>query len=243
MYQSNLRTLDYENNTSQRTLCVLVLDLSDTMAMPAGINSNKRRIDMLNEGIQQFHQDLMQDETARNRVRLAIVIVGGPNNKAEISMSWTDAINFTPVSYRANGLTPLGEGVCLALDLIQDERKNLTDAGIGRTRPWMIILTDGLPTDSQDIWQAAIQRCKDAEKNNHCVIFPVLVDGNDAQVQTLQELSIEKPKHLSSVKFVEFFQWLSTSIKVYSRSRPNANASVTIQLGSIAPPSSWETTN
>lgn len=38
-------------------------------------------------------------ETARNRVRLAIVIVGGVNDTAELMMDWTDAIDFFPIQF------------------------------------------------------------------------------------------------------------------------------------------------
>lgn len=68
------------------------------MAIRSG-NGDKRRIDMLNEGIEAFYHDLMKDETARNRVRLAIVIVGGVNDTAELMMDWTDAIDFSPLNF------------------------------------------------------------------------------------------------------------------------------------------------
>ena len=124
-----LREIDYGNNVAQRTLCVLVLDLSGSMVIQAGGGSNangKRRIDMLNEGIEAFYNDLMKDETARNRVRLAIVIVGGVNDTAELMMNWTDAIDFFPIKFRENGMTPLGQGMLLALNLIEQERINLS---------------------------------------------------------------------------------------------------------------------
>ena len=108
------REIDYGNNVAQRTLCVLVLDLSGSMAIRSG-NGDKRRIDMLNEGIEAFYHDLMKDETARNRVRLAIVIVGGVNDTAELMMDWTDAIDFFPIKFRENGMTPLGQGMLLSL--------------------------------------------------------------------------------------------------------------------------------
>lgn len=232
-----LREIDYGNNVAQRTLCVLVLDLSGSMAIQAGGGSNangKRRIDMLNEGIEAFYNDLMKDETARNRVRLAIVIVGGVNDTAELMMNWTDAIDFFPIKFRENGMTPLGQGMLLALNLIEQERINLRDNGISYTRPWIMALTDGLPTDSQDIWQAATQQCRLAEQNGQCIIYPIAIDAGVQEVNMLQQLSSTPPVHLNSVKFVEFFVWLSASLKTMSQSAPGE----TVQLGSISP---WAT--
>lgn len=228
------REIDYGNNVAQRTLCVLVLDLSGSMAIRSG-SGDKRRIDMLNEGIEAFYHDLMKDETARNRVRLAIVIVGGVNDTAELMMDWTDAIDFFPIKFRENGMTPLGQGMLLALNLIEQERINLRDNGINYTRPWVIAMTDGLPTDSQDVWQAAINQCHQAEQNNQCIIYPIAIDAGVQEVKMLKQLSIlTPPVHLNSVKFVEFFVWLSASLKTVSQSAPGE----TVQLGSISP---WAT--
>lgn len=230
----NFRPINYGNNVAQRTLCVLVLDLSGSMAIRSG-TGDKRRIDMLNEGIAAFYQDLMRDETARNRVRLAIVIIGGPNDTAELMLDWTDAIDFIPITFRENGMTPLGQGMLLALNLIEQERINLRDNGISYTRPWIIAMTDGLPTDNQDVWQAAIQQCQLAEQNHQCIIYPIAIDAGVQEVAMLQQLSIlTPPVHLNSVKFVEFFVWLSASLKTMSQSAPGE----TVQLGSISP---WAT--
>lgn len=230
---SQFRPIDYGNNVAQRTLCVLVLDLSGSMEIAAG--NGKRRIDMLNEGIAAFYHDLMADETARNRVRLAIVIVGGPNDTAELMMTWTDAVDFMPIVFRQNGMTPLGQGMLLALNLIEDERANLRDNGISYTRPWIIAMTDGLPTDNRDVWQAAVQQCQAAEQNGQCIIYPIAIDAGTQELNTLRQLStLTPPMPLNSVKFVEFFVWLSASLKTMSQSAPGE----TVQLGSISP---WAT--
>lgn len=233
----NFRPIDYGNNVAQRTLCVLVLDLSGSMAIQAGNGSQtgKRRIDMLNDGIETFYHELMKDETARNRVRLAIVIIGGVNDTAELMLDWTDAIDFFPIKFRENGMTPLGQGMLLALNLIEQERINLRDNGISYTRPWVMALTDGLPTDSQDIWQSAVQRCQQAEQNGQCIIYPIGIDAGVQEMAMLQQLSVlTPPVQLNSVKFVEFFVWLSASLKTMSQSAPGE----TVQLGSISP---WAT--
>lgn len=229
-----LREIDYGNNVAQRTLCVLVLDVSGSMAIKTEAG-DKRRIDMLNEGIEAFYQDLMSDETARNRVRLAIIIVGGPNDTAELMMDWTDAVDFMPIKFRENGLTPLGQGMLLALNTIEQERQNLRDNGISYTRPWIMAMSDGLPTDSQDVWQAAVQQCQLAEQNRKCIIYPIAIDTGMQELAMLAQLSVlTPPVHMNATKFKEFFIWLSASLKTMSQSAPGE----TVQLGSISP---WAT--
>lgn len=230
----NFRQIDYGNNVAQRTLCVLVLDVSGSMALKTE-TGDKRRIDMLNEGIQAFYDDLMSDETARNRVRLAIIIVGGMNDTAEIMMDWTDAMDFMPMTFRENGLTPLGQGMLLALNIIEQERQNLRDNGISYTRPWIMAMSDGLPTDPQDVWQAAVQQCQLAEQNRKCIIYPIAIDAGMAEMAMLKQLSAMTPPVLmKSTKFKDFFIWLSASLKTMSQSAPGE----TVQLGSISP---WAT--
>ena len=85
-------TVDYINNTNQRTPCVLVLDASYSMS--TNTPSGKTRIKLLNEGLKALEDALKADQTALTRVQISIVIVGGPNSTAEMLMDWTDAIIF-----------------------------------------------------------------------------------------------------------------------------------------------------
>lgn len=229
-----MRDIEYGQNVSQRTLCVLVVDTSSSMSLKTDVEE-KSRIEHLNDGIKTFYNDLLQDETARNRVRLAIIQVGGPNDRADVMMDWTDAIDFVPITFRAHGLTPLGEGMLKALDLIEQERHNLRSHGIGYTRPWIMTMSDGLPTDSTSTWREATEKCQRAEKEKRCIIYPIAIDAGTDELNALSQLScLTPPVHMKSAKFREFFVWLSSSLRVLSQSAPGD----TVQLASISP---WTT--
>lgn len=228
-----MREIDYGNNVAQRTLCVLVLDVSGTMSLFT--KNGHKRIDMLNAGVKAFYDDLMNDETARNRVRVAIIAVGGVNDGANLILDWTDAVDLTPLKFSEGGFTPLGEGMLLAIRMIETERQNLRNAGISYTRPWIITMSDGLPTDNADVWLSATQQCQRAEQAKECVIYPIGIETGDSEMAMLQQLSVNNlPKHMDAVKFVEFFVWLSASLRKISQSAPEE----VVQLGSISP---WET--
>ena len=109
-------------------------------------------------------------------------------------------------------MTPLGQGMLLALNLIEQERINLRQR-YQLYPSWVIAMTDGLPTDSQDMWQAAINQCHQAEQNNQCIIYPIAIDAGVQRVKMLKQLSILTPVHLNSVKFVNFFVWLSAVLR------------------------------
>jgi uncharacterized protein YegL len=222
-----MSNIDYSGNPNQRTPCVLVLDASGSMG--ATTSSGKTRIEELNLGIQALETELRADDTALVRVQLGIVSVGGPANDAEIMMDWTDATEFTAFPLRADGTTPLGKGVRIALQMIEHAKQNLRAAGVSYTRPWMMIISDGDPTDPPDVWSSAVSECKAAEAAKRVEIFTIGVEG--ANLATLSELGSKPPLMLSGMKFQELFVWLSASLSAASRSRPGA----ALQLPSTDP--------
>jgi uncharacterized protein YegL len=214
-----MSTVDYSSNPNQRTPCVLVLDASGSMDTVGA--SGKTRMQALNEGIKALEQCLRDDDTALTRVQLAIVSVGGPTNDADIMMDWTDANHFQAFPLTTGGATPLGKGVDLALRLIEEGKQNLKQAGIGYTRPWMMVISDGEPTDDRSAWNAAAQLCRTAEVDKKVEIFCIGVEG--ANLKTLGELCVKPPLMLDGIKFKELFVWLSSSLSAASRSRPGAS--------------------
>ena len=211
-----MTTVDYSNNPNQRTPCVLVLDASGSMDTPDA--TGRTRIDALNEGIRILEKHLREDDTAITRVQIAIMSVGGPANEAGVMMDWTDATNFQAFPLKTGGLTPLGRGVQLGLELIEQGKLNLRSAGISYTRPWMMVISDGQPTDDDNLWSLAAQECKAAEASKKVEIFAIGVEG--ANLRILGELSSKPPLMLNGIKFRELFVWLSASLSAASRSRP-----------------------
>jgi uncharacterized protein YegL len=222
-----MSTVDYSGNSNQRTPCVLVLDASGSM--DSVTSTGKTRIEELNAGLKMLQHELSQDDTAFVRVLLGIVSVGGPNNDADIMMDWTDASDFAAFPLTAGGTTPLGKGVQIALQMIDQGKRNLRNAGISYTRPWMMIISDGEPTDSTDGWNAAVRDCQSAEARKQVEIFSIGVEG--CNLSKLSQLSAKPPLMLSGMKFQELFVWLSASLSAASRSRPGEN----VQLPSTDP--------
>jgi uncharacterized protein YegL len=209
-------TIDYSDNPNQRTPCVLVLDTSGSMQTP--ISNGGTRIDALNNGIKLLEESIKDDPTALVRVQLAIVTVGGPQNEADLMMDWTDATNFQAFPLKADGSTPLGRGMRIGLQIVEQIKTNLKNTGISYTRPWMMVITDGEPTDSNEEWAAAVRECRDAESGRKVEIFTIGVEG--ANMSKIAEISSKPPLQLDGMKFKELFLWLSASLSAASRSRP-----------------------
>jgi uncharacterized protein YegL len=205
----------YHRNPSQRTPCMLVLDTSGSMnhAGPGG----KRRIDELNHGLEVLHRSLVSDPTAALRVQLAIVRVGGKSDDAELLMEWTDVADFRPPRLEASGMTPLGQGMRLALHHVDRHKVLLRQNGINYTRPWIMVMSDGEASDAPAVWEAVVQECRAAETARRCAIFPIGVE--EANAAQLQQLSATPVARLATARFADYFQWLSNSLQTISQSR------------------------
>ena len=142
--------VDYASNPNQRTPCVLVLDTSGSMENMT--SSGRTRIQELNLGLRAFHASLQEDPAALTRVQVGIITIGGPSDDASVLMDWTDANMFEPFDLVADHTTPLGEGMRLALAMVEQSKQNLRNAGISYTRPWIMVITDGDPTDDDATW-------------------------------------------------------------------------------------------
>lgn len=194
-----------EDNSSQRLPCVLLLDGSTSMEGPP--------IDELNEGLRILESQLKEDPIARLRVRLLVLRFGG-NDEVEVVTNWTDAMQFTAPTIIANGNTPLGKGVRQALLEIEDEKGRYDAAGIPFNRPWLYIMTDGEPTDSD--WMQAAAECRAADAGKKVAVFGIGI--GDADLGKLGEFSPRPPKALQGLNFRDFFLWLSRSTTVASKS-------------------------
>ena len=209
------------DNTSQRLPCVLVLDGSGSMA--------GKPINELNEGLKILEQELKGDDTAAQRVQLMVIRLGD-NDAVEILTDWTDAIDFSAPRLQANGVTPLGSAMRMALQKIEEQKENYKDHSIPYNRPWIFLITDGNPTDLD--WEDAADECRDAEANGKVTIFAI--GTADADFEALKKFSGRNPVKLDGLKFKDLFVWLSRSASSGSR----ASQDTEIQLEA---PSDWGT--
>jgi len=218
--------MNLQNNRVERTPCALVLDMSGSMGEVATDGGDGRAIDALNAGLQTFDGELKADNEARRRVQVLVVGVGG---EARVLQEWIDASEFTPPTLTAGGATPLGQGVRVALERIEAQKVQYRANGIAYKRPWLIIMSDGAPTDD---WQTVAQQCRQAEADKKVTVFSVGVGG--AVLDTLAQFSTRGAQPLDRTRFGEFFVWLSASTVTVSKSAEG-------QQVALPPISDWAT--
>lgn len=220
---SDFSDLSLAENADPRCPVVLVLDSSGSMAevLPGETES---ALSALNSGLDTLVSQLNKDPLARRRVELSVVSYGSEVTPAT-PFSTVDKIILPTLV--ASGTTATGRAIEVALDALDARKKEYKAAGIEYYRPWVLILTDGLPTD--DITNA-VKRVKEAEAAKKLVFFSIGVGGAD--MNNLKSFSeAREPLKIQGVKFDELFVWLSASQSAVSASTPGDSVTLPSPAG------------
>lgn len=201
--QEPFAAAEFAENPEPRCPCVLLLDTSSSM--------QGESINELNHGLQAFREELFGDSLSMKRVEIAVITFG----PVSVRQEFTTVDGLRPMSFEANGDTPLGAAVSHGLALLRQRKELLRTNGIKLFRPWIFLMTDGAPTDN---WQHLPQLIRQGEENKSFSFFALGVHNADFNV--LRQLVVREPMRLSGVRFREFFLWLSASLKNVSRSNP-----------------------
>lgn len=200
---------EFAENPEPRCPCLLLLDTSGSM--------NGRPIQELNSALLQFKHELMSDSMATKRVEIAVITFG----PVKLLTDFVSVDQFFIPSLTSQADTPLGSAISTGLELIRQRKEILRNNGIKLYRPWIFLITDGVPNDN---WQKVIPEIKAGEENRSFSFFALAVEG--ANLEILKQISLRDPIKLKGLRFTEFFQWLSASLKSVSRSMPGDRVSL-----------------
>ena len=214
MYEQN-EPINYE----QKCLCVLVLDTSGSM-------NADNAIGQLNQGLQTFKSQIMNDETARDRLEIAIVSFNS-EIKVELQPSLISEIEMPTL--KASGQTQLVRAIEEAQQVIKDRKDYYKSKGLTYYRPWIVVMTDGDPYPAnQDIDGIAQKMQEDSDAKKYG--FFMIGVGNEVHDDVLSKLTTSQfpAMRMDAVNFAEFFQWLSASATVVVNSDDLTDSNVSI---------------
>lgn len=201
-----IRQKDLFDNPTPRVPVCLVLDNSGSM--------DGDPISELNKGVRVFFEALMSDEVAQYSAEIAVVSFG---QEVRIELDFEALQKQKIPTLIAWGQTPMGEAVNLSLDLLEKRKMEYKDAGVDYFQPWMVLMTDGKPTDEIE---TAVQRIRELVLKGKLTVFPIVV-GEQAQASILQRFSPKRETlRLKGLHFDKFFEWLSQSVSRLSQSMP-----------------------
>lgn len=214
-------------NYEQKCLCVLVLDVSgsmnkiidDSTCIDTGrqafidgkmyniVEGGISRLDKLNEGLQNFYEEISNDDTTSQRLEISIVTF---NDTVTILQEPSLISNMHMPTLEADGETALVDAVYEAIDIVAARKKWYKQTNQPYYRPWIILMTDGEPNEGQDIDNLA-DRIKLDTASKRYAFLPIGVD--EADMDVLQKIQGNIPaKKLKGTKFSSFFKWLSASM-------------------------------
>jgi len=223
------------NNSAPRLPVVLLVDCSGSMGFKnySGIVSP---IDEVNKGIKGMLNYLQNDYDASKRVELAVVAF---SSETRVVSDFTPIANKVIPELTAGGKTYMVPAIKLALDMIEERKRELRSHGRSLYRPIVILLTDGGPTESDSVFNEWKKKVYQNTIDKHLQFFAVKIGYEsdkelDAKhAKKLEGFDCKVPAgRLDLSDFSKFFVWLSNSIQTRSKSG-------NIGDSSIADPTDW----
>ena len=204
-----LKNQDYDliENPTPRCPCMLVLDVSGSMSGDP--------ISLLNQGVNQFIQEVYQDDFARFAVEVGIITFGSTVDEVIPIQS---ILEINVPAFSAMGRTPMGEAVSKAIEVLEVRKQQYQKRGVSYYQPWIVLMTDGEPTDE---YSKAAALLRELAEDSKMLVFGIGI-GDHCNLTKLGEFcpANSPPKKLAHYKFKEFFQWLSQSMAKVSVSTP-----------------------
>ncbi len=200
-------------NFEEKTLCCLVVDRSGSMT--------GEPIKQLNEGLASFYDEIESNVKLANGLEVAIIAF---DEQVDV-IQYPDLVhNFQIPALKASSLTSLNKAMREAIHLVEERKNYYKETGQSYKRPWIILITDGAPTDG-GVDDLADQIAEDT-KNKKYMFLPIGVDNADMKI--LQKITgyvkegnqwvKMKPLHMANAKFSNFFIWLSASMDIINAS-------------------------
>ncbi len=217
-----------EGNYEQRCLCVLCLDTSGSMGFGQPVP-----IEDLNKALIEFADEVKSDSIAKNRLEISIVTFDSTVNVIQ-KPALVDSFEMPKLT--VTGTTKLVDGVREAIKMAKSRKDWYRENGIPYFRPFIVLMTDGAPDNDQDI-DGLAREIESGEKDKHFTFWAV--GARQYNHNMLQKICfINPPKTIAEdtenhVKYRAFFKWLSNSLKMVSKSKPEEQIP-------FQPTNSWE---
>jgi uncharacterized protein YegL len=203
--------MEQARNKDQKCPVVLLLDTSGSMAgMP---------IEELNKALVQIKEDILNDTMLSNRLELGIVAFDD-DARVERPIDLISPDTDLPI-LNIGGVTNLVSGMNKAIELVTDRKNFYKSNGEQYYRPFIVLFTDGAPTNTADEIDELDQNIQKLSDEKRFIFLPFGVDGADMQLlaKLAAQSADERLKNIGTAfamkdvsKFTEVFQFVSASI-------------------------------
>lgn len=123
--------------------CMFVMDVSESMNYP----KENPNIEALNHALKEFKKNMTQ-ACRKCHVQMDIGMVTFHGAEAALITPFTPMSEWNPQHLNASGVSPMGQGLQLAFDSVIKSREQWEREKLYIEESWIILFTDGRPTDS-----------------------------------------------------------------------------------------------
>ena len=186
--------------------CCLLVDTSGSM-------QSDGKIRQLNEALRTFKETVCQDALSRMRVDVCVISF---DSDVSIVTPFCPIMQFVPPTLKANGMTSMGKGIRFALEAVHEQVRKYHDAGVECFKPFILMITDGFPTDDTEGIENLIAAREGQGRYGHLRFHAFGVKGADMALLsrlTKRVLAIDKNA------FNEIFNWASRTMQIISHSK------------------------
>jgi len=120
---------------------VFLLDTSGSMGFAP---NGTAPIDELNKGLNRFKTDVCKDQQTKDILDVAIVEF---NNNYRVVQEFVPVEYMDSVNLVATGGTTMSPAIRKALEMVNDRSRFYRRSGTEPYKPWVMLISDGAPTD------------------------------------------------------------------------------------------------
>lgn len=180
----------------------LLLDCSSSMT--------GQPIEQVRQGLRALLDDLMTEPMALETVYLSVITF---HTTAQQVIPLTELMQLKEPEIQANGTTALGAALTLLKECLEKEICKNSEVQKGDWKPYVFLMTDGMPTDS---WESIADEFK-SHKIANIIAFAAGPHANILNLKRITDILL-KSEELSPGALKVFFQWMSQSILLTSKS-------------------------
>lgn len=202
-------------NMEMKCLCVLVLDVSGSM--------RGEKLAALNQGVRDFfNQIITADGVSENLVDQLEVALIQYDEEVQILREprLLDEDEEIATLTERGSTTETVMAIEEAIRMVEDRKAFYKQTGQKYYRPWIVLMTDGEPYGvkaSQADIDAISERVRQETDGKKYMMMGIGV--GDANMELLKKMCNGKALPLQGTKFGAFFQWLSNSLSIVSKSK------------------------
>lgn len=190
--------------------CCLLVDTSGSMQANG-------KIQQLNEALRNFKETVCRDPLSRMRVDICVIAFA---TDVTIVTPFCPIMQFEPPTLYASGATSMGKGIRFALEAVHEEVRKYHGAGVECFKPFVLMITDGYPTDDIEGIADLIAAREGQGRYGHLLFHAFGVKGADMAL--LARLT-KRVLAINMNAFDEIFNWTSRTLQIISHSKTSDN--------------------